>query len=67
MNGKHEIKQVSIDPSIINNKDQLEKLFTTAFNDTVRKIEAYTANKMMDGISSGILKNLADIKLPVKA
>lgn len=64
MNGKHDLQKVSIDPSIINNKNMLEKMFVIAVNDATRKIEELTANKMMDGLSSGILDGLAGMNLP---
>jgi nucleoid-associated protein EbfC len=65
MNCRHDLKSVSIEPSAMNDRVMLEKMFAAAVNDATKKIEAYTANKMMDGISSGILNGLSEIKLPI--
>ena len=47
MTGKHEVKRVTIAPSLLSeDKDMLEDLVVTAINDAVRKIEATTQEKM---------------------
>jgi DNA-binding YbaB/EbfC family protein len=44
---KHDVKRVSIDPSLLaDDKDMLEDLVAAAFNDAVRKAEATTQEKM---------------------
>lgn len=54
MTGRHDIKQVSIDPSLMSDdKEMLEDLIAAAVNDAVRKVEATTQEKM-SGVTSGI-------------
>jgi nucleoid-associated protein EbfC len=63
MNGKHEVKRVSIDPSLVgDDKDMLEDLLTAAFNDAARKMEAAISEKMA-GMTAG-LGLPAGFKLP---
>lgn len=63
MNGRHDVRRVTIDPSLIgDDKDMLEDLIAAAINDAVRKVEAMSKEKL-SGLSSGL--NLPDgIKLP---
>lgn len=61
MNCGHNIKSVFIDPRAMNNKKELENMFAIAVNDAIRKIEEYTANKMMDNISAAMLNGFAGI------
>jgi DNA-binding YbaB/EbfC family protein len=47
MTGKHEVKRVSLDPSLIgDDKDMLEDLIAAAINDAVQKVERATSEKM---------------------
>jgi nucleoid-associated protein EbfC len=47
MTGKHEVKRVSIDPSLIgDDKDMLEDLVAAAINDAVQKVERVSQEKM---------------------
>jgi hypothetical protein len=47
MTGKHDVKRVSIDPSLLaDDKDMLEDLVAAAVNDAVRKVEATTQERM---------------------
>jgi DNA-binding YbaB/EbfC family protein len=47
MTCKHDVKRVSIDPSLLaDDKDMLEDLVAAAFNDAVRRVEATTQEKM---------------------
>jgi DNA-binding YbaB/EbfC family protein len=47
MNGKHDVKRVTIDPSLLaDDKDMLEDLVAAAVNDAVRKVESITQEKM---------------------
>ncbi len=54
MNGKHEVRRVSIDPSVAgDDRELLEDLVTAAINDAVRKVESTTQAKftgMMGGL-----------------
>ncbi|MEG1832386.1 MAG: YbaB/EbfC family nucleoid-associated protein [Burkholderiaceae bacterium] len=47
MTCKHDVKRVTIDPSLVgDDKDMLEDLVAAAFNDAVRRVEATTQEKM---------------------
>ncbi len=53
MTGRHDVKRVSIDPSLMgDDKDMLEDLIAAAVNDAVRRVETVTQEKM-SGLSSG--------------
>ena len=63
MTGKHEVKRVSIDPSLVkDDREMLEDLVTAAFNDAARKVEAAISEKMA-GMTAG-LGLPAGFKLP---
>ena len=47
MTGKHDVRRVSIDASLMNDdKEMLEDLIAAAVNDAVRKVESVTQEKM---------------------
>ena len=47
MTCKHDVKRVTIDPSLLaDDKDMLEDLVAAAFNDAVRRAEATSSEKM---------------------
>ncbi len=47
MNGRHDVKRVVIDPSLMEEeKDILEDLIAAAVNDAVRKVETQSQEKM---------------------
>ncbi len=47
MNGKHDVRRVSIDTSLMtDDKEMLEDLIAAAVNDAVRKVETVTQEKM---------------------
>ncbi len=51
MTGRHDVKRVTIDPSLVeglseDDKEMLEAVFAAAVNDAVRKIEANSQDKM---------------------
>jgi DNA-binding YbaB/EbfC family protein len=47
MNGRHEVRQVSIDESLVgDDKEMLEDLVAAACNDAVRRVEAMVKEKM---------------------
>ena len=47
MTGKHEVKRIVIDPSLLaEDKDMLEDLVAAAFNDGLRRAEELSAAKM---------------------
>lgn len=43
--GKHDVKKVTIDPSLMDDKDMLEDLIAAAINDASRKIEEQSKDK----------------------
>ncbi len=63
MNGRHEIRKVSIDDSLMeDDKEMIEDLLAAAVNDAVRKVEQQTQEKMA-GVTAGL--NLpGGMKLP---
>jgi DNA-binding YbaB/EbfC family protein len=47
MTCRHDVKRVSIDPSLVgDDRDMLEDLIAAAFNDAVRRAETTTTEKM---------------------
>ena len=47
MTGKHDVKRVTIDPSLLaDDKDMLEDLVAAAFNDAIRRAEEVSQEKM---------------------
>ena len=54
MTCRHEVKRVSIDPSVIgDDREMLEDLIALAMNDAVRKAEA-TSQEKMAGVTAGL-------------
>jgi DNA-binding YbaB/EbfC family protein len=58
MTGRHDVKRVTIDPSLVkglseDDKEMLEAVFAAAVNDAVRKIEANSQDKM-SGMTAGM-------------
>ncbi|WP_417544132.1 YbaB/EbfC family nucleoid-associated protein [Marinobacter sp.] len=54
MNGRHDVRKVEIDPSLMSEeKDVLEDLLAAAVNDAVRRVEANQKDKM-SGMMSGM-------------
>ena len=54
MTGKHDVKRVAIDPSLVGeDKDMLEDLVAAAINDAVRRVETATQEKM-SGLATGM-------------
>ena len=46
MTCKHQVRRVSIDPSLTADREMLEDLLVAAFNDGAQKVEAAVAEKM---------------------
>ncbi len=62
MTGRHDIKRVSIDDSVMDDKEMLEDLVAAAVNDAVRQVEK-TSQEKMSGLTAGL--NLPPgVKLP---
>ena len=54
MTCKHDVKRVSIDPSLVgDDKEMLEDLVAAAVNDAVRRVEA-TVQEKMGGLTAGM-------------
>ncbi len=54
MTGKHEVRRVSIDGSLVgDDKDMLEDLVAAAINDATHRIEAATKERMT-GLTAGL-------------
>jgi DNA-binding YbaB/EbfC family protein len=54
MTCKHEVKRVSIDPSLVgDDREMLEDLVAAAFNDAAHKVES-TVQEKMSGMTAGL-------------
>jgi nucleoid-associated protein EbfC len=53
MTCKHEMRRVSIDPSLMADREMLEDLLVAAFNDASQKAEA-TAQEKMGALTAGM-------------
>lgn len=58
MTGKHDVKRVAIDPSLLGDasddgREMLEDLVAAAMNDAVRRVEEKSA-EMMSGVTAGM-------------
>ena len=54
MNCKHEVRRVTIDPSLpAEDREMLEDLVAAAFNDAGRRVEATVAERM-SGVTAGL-------------
>ena len=49
----HDVRRVSIDPSVMDDREMLEDLVAAAFNDAVRRVESTTQTKMAE-LTSGL-------------
>ena len=62
MSCSHDVRRVSIDPSVMDDKEMLEDLIAAAMNDAMRRAEQISQERMA-GFSAGL--NLpAGMKLP---
>ena len=50
---KHEVRKVSIDPSLTGDREMLEDLLVAALNDAARRVEA-TVSEKMSGLTAGL-------------
>jgi hypothetical protein len=53
MTCKHDVKRVTIDPSVMDDKEMLEDLIAAALNDANRRAEQ-TSQEKMAGFTSGL-------------
>ncbi|MDD3266266.1 MAG: YbaB/EbfC family nucleoid-associated protein [Burkholderiales bacterium] len=63
MTGKHDIKKVMIDESVMDDKEMLEDLIAAAINDANRKIEDQSQSKM-GSATSGMPSMPGGFKFP---
>lgn len=59
---KHEARRVSIDPSVLSDREMLEDLLVAAWNDAAQKVDA-TVQQKMSAITAG-MGLPAGLKLP---
>ncbi|HEX7029054.1 MAG TPA: YbaB/EbfC family nucleoid-associated protein [Gammaproteobacteria bacterium] len=53
MTGRHEVKRVRIDPSVLDDAEMLEDLVAAAINDAVHRVEETTKEKFA-GLTGGM-------------
>jgi len=53
MTGRHDLRKVSIDESVMDDKEMLEDLVAAAVNDAVRQVESVSKDKM-SGMTDGL-------------
>jgi len=53
MTCKYDVRRVTIDPSVMDDKEMLEDLLAAAVNDAVRRVETTTQEKMA-GFTAGL-------------
>jgi len=53
MTCKYDVRRVTIDPSVMDDKEMLEDLLAAAVNDAVRRVETTTQEKM-SGFTAGL-------------
>ncbi|MDH5444619.1 MAG: YbaB/EbfC family nucleoid-associated protein [Gammaproteobacteria bacterium] len=53
MTGRHDIKRVNIDDSVMDDKEMLEDLIAAAVNDAVRQVEKQTQDQF-SGMGAGL-------------
>jgi DNA-binding YbaB/EbfC family protein len=53
MTGKHAVRRVEIDPSLLDDREMLEDILTAAINDAVNRVAA-TMQERMSEVTSGI-------------
>ena len=53
MTCKHDVRRVSIDPSVMDDKEMLEDLIAAALNDATRRVETTTQERMA-GFTAGL-------------
>jgi DNA-binding YbaB/EbfC family protein len=61
MNCRHDVRRVTIDPGVMDDREMLEDLLAAAVNDAVRKVEA-TVQEKMASVTAGMLP--PGMKLP---
>lgn len=53
MNGRHEVRRVSLDPEVGDDREMIEDLVAAAINDAVKRIQEVTKERMA-GLTGGL-------------
>ncbi len=53
MNGRHEVRKISIDPEVADDREMIEDLVAAAVNDAVNRVQEATQEKM-SGLAGGM-------------
>lgn len=53
MNGKHAVRRIEIDPTLLDDREMLEDIVTAAVNDAVNRVASNTQDKMSE-MTAGI-------------
>jgi DNA-binding YbaB/EbfC family protein len=53
MNGRHEVRRVTIDPEVADDREMVEDLVAAAINDAVKRIQE-TTQERMSGLTGGL-------------
>jgi len=53
MNGRHEVRRVTIDPEVADDREMVEDLVAAAINDAVKRIQEATQERM-SGLTGGL-------------
>ena len=53
MSCAHDVRRVSIDPTVLDDKEMLEDLIAAAVNDAIRRVDA-TSKEKMSGFTAGL-------------
>jgi len=53
MNGRHEVRRVTIDPEVADDREMVEDLVAAAVNDAVKRIQETTKERMA-GLTGGL-------------
>lgn len=53
MNGRHEVRRVSIDPEVAEDREMVEDLVAAAINDAVKRVQEATRERMA-GLTGGL-------------
>jgi DNA-binding YbaB/EbfC family protein len=53
MSGRHEVRRVTIDPEVADDREMIEDLVAAAFNDAVNRVQK-TSQEKMSGLTGGL-------------
>lgn len=61
VNGNQDVQSVSIDPSVMENREKLEEMIKDATNDAMKKIKVKMAKKLQDMGGPDLAKEFGDL------